>query len=216
MKIKVCGMKFSENIQQVAALEPEYLGFIFYPDSPRNFENEIPEIPSAIKKTGVFVDATIDFVVEKVAQYNFHAIQLHGNESPDFCKQLRSALPNRNLDIIKVFSIKEEFDFNRLIPYEGIVDYFLFDTKGKNKGGNGFSFNWEILKEYPSQTPFFLSGGIGPEDAGKVEEFRRFLRKQGKENLLFAVDVNSRFEKEPGEKKLEELRIFREKINPVQ
>lgn len=209
-------MKFPKNIQEVAALDPDYLGFIFYQDSPRNFENEIPEIPSAIKKTGVFVDATIDFIIEKVEINNFKAVQLHGNELPEFCKELRSALPNPEIDLIKVFPIKEEFDFDRLIPYEGTVDYFLFDTKGKNKGGNGFSFNWEILKEYPSQTPFFLSGGIGPEDAEKVEDFRRFLKKEGKENLLFAVDINSRFENEPGEKKLEELRIFREKINPVQ
>lgn len=213
MKLKVCGMKFPDNIEQVAALQPDYLGFIFYEKSPRNFGSAIPEIPSAIKKTGVFVDATLDFVQKKVEQYNFKAVQLHGDESAEYCLELRKVFPKGQLEIIKVFSIKEQFDFKNLKEYEGIVDFFLFDTKGKNKGGNGFAFNWEILKNYPSPTPFFLSGGIGEEDVAKIEDFRVYLEKLGKADLLYAIDVNSRFESEPGLKMVRKIADFRTSLN---
>ncbi|HSI69656.1 MAG TPA: phosphoribosylanthranilate isomerase, partial [Gillisia sp.] len=163
MKIKICGMKFPDNIEEVAQLKSDYLGFIFYEKSPRNFTGQIPEISDDIKKTGVFVNTTLDSISAKVEEYNFKAVQLHGGESPEFCRRLKLALPN-HIELIKVFSILETIDFNVLKDYEGIVDYFLFDTKGKNKGGNGFAFNWEILRNYPSFTPFFLSGGIGIEE----------------------------------------------------
>lgn len=211
MKLKVCGMKFAENIESVAALQPDYLGFIFYPDSPRNFGSEIPEIPAAIKKTGVFVDAPLQTIIEKAEKYNFNAIQLHGNEPAEFCSELKSAL-GADGEIIKVFSVKDEFDFEELLPYEGKVDYFLFDTKGKNKGGNGYAFDWEILKNYPSHTPFFLSGGISPEDFIKIEKFKQHLEEMGKGDLLYAVDVNSKFEVEPGLKNIQELENFRKRI----
>lgn len=209
MKLKVCGMKYPENIEQVAALQPDYLGFIFYEGSPRNFDTTIPEIPSAIKKTGVFVDATLEFVLEKVRKYNFKAVQLHGDESAEYCRQLKQNFPDADIEIIKVFSVKEHFDFDRLKEYEGKVDYFLFDTKGKNKGGNGYAFDWEILKNYPSPTPFFLSGGIGPEDLTKIEEFRLHLEDSGKGKLFYAVDVNSKFESEPGLKDVKGVGNFR-------
>lgn len=209
MKLKVCGMKLPENIEQVAALQPDYLGFIFYEGSPRNFDTTIPEIPSAIKKTGVFVDATLEFVLEKVRKHHFKAVQLHGDESAEYCRQLRQNFPDADIEIIKVFSVKEHFDFDLLKDFEGIVDYFLFDTKGKNKGGNGYAFNWEILKNYPSPTPFFLSGGIGPEDLTKIEEFRLHLEDSGKAKLFYAVDVNSKFESGPGLKDVKEVGNFR-------
>ncbi len=204
MKLKICGMKYQENIEAVAALKPDYLGFIFYENSPRNFEGEIPKLPSAIKKVGVFVDASVDFIVEKVKQYDFKAIQLHGNETPRFCQDLQGFknLEGLDLELWKVFSIKDQFDFNRLQPYEGIVDYFLFDTKGKEKGGNGYTFDWSVLKGYPSSTPFILSGGIGLDEIEAIESFK----KRPESKYLHAIDVNSKFESEPGVKSIEKLK----------
>ncbi|CAN5193338.1 phosphoribosylanthranilate isomerase [soil metagenome] len=201
-KLKVCGMGTPDNILEIASLKPDYLGFIFYESSPRNFNNEIPVLSPEIKKTGVFVNARLDFIKNKTKEYSFDAIQLHGEESPEFCKELRTSFLKENVEIelIKVFSIIEEFDFTRLANYEGYVNYFLFDTKGKNKGGNGYSFNWEILKNYPSSTPFFLSGGIGVDDIEKLKSLKDHFKTEGKQHLLYAIDVNSKFEDSPGVK----------------
>lgn len=219
LRIKICGMKNPENIREAAALLPDYLGFIFYEHSPRNFQGEIPEIDPTIKKTGVFVNASVNFILTKAEKYKFQAIQLHGNETPEFFAALRTAFQetksNRistSTEFIKVFSIKDEFDFNLLKPFEGIVDYFLFDSKGKNKGGNGFTFNWGVLKDYPSSTPFFLSGGIGLEELEQIAGFQSYLQKIGKEKLLVAIDVNSKFEIEPGFKNIENLTLFQKNI----
>lgn len=151
MKLKVCGMKL--NTLEVAALQPDYLGFIFWEPSKRFFEGIIPELPATIKKVGVFVDATLDEILEKVNRYGLGAVQLHGKESPEFCSDLKKIIHDRSkatgimdLEIIKVFSVKEDFDFNILAPYENVCDFFLFDTKGKLPGGNGYTFNWEVLK----------------------------------------------------------------------
>ncbi len=209
-------MKFSENILDIASLKPDYLGFIFYEKSPRNFENEIPEISSETKKTGVFVNATVDFILEKASRYNLQAIQLHGEETPQFCTQLRTELKKlketSEVEIIKVFSVNDEFNFDVLFPYEDEVDYFLFDTKGKNKGGNGVAFNWDILKAYPSEKPFFLSGGIGIEEIESINSLLAEFQKKGKQNLLYAIDVNSKFEIEPGMKNMEDLAKFQKKL----
>ncbi len=219
LRLKICGMKNAKNIREAAALHPDYLGFIFYEKSPRNFQDEIPEIDQNIKKTGVFINASVNFILAKVEKYKFQAIQLHGKETPEFCTELRVVLNDTksyknsaSTEIIKVFSIKDEFDFNRLNAFEGKVDYFLFDSKGKNKGGNGITFNWEVLKDYPSSTPFFLSGGIGLEEVGQIVEFQTYLQKIGKEKLLVAIDVNSRFEIEPGVKNIEDLAIFKKNL----
>ena len=194
MKLKVCGMKYSDNIEAIAALEPDYLGFIFYDRSPRNFDTEIPMLPNTIKKVGVFVDNTIPNIVEKVKQFNFRAIQLHGDESAAYCKELKSSLSELDTTVAlwKVFSIKDEFDFSILEPYEGIVDYFLFDTKGKEKGGNGYTFDWNVLKTYDSETPFILSGGISLDEIEKIQEILKT------DLPIHAIDVNSKFEIEPG------------------
>lgn len=217
VKLKVCGMKHAENISKIAALKPDYLGFIFYGKSPRNFEKEIPDIPSTIKKTGVFVDSSLEFILEKVRKYNFSAIQLHGDESASFCEEIKLELAKEEktsaIEIIKVFSIQDEFDFSLLKEYEKAVDYFLFDTKGPNKGGNGVTFNWEILKNYPSKKPFFLSGGIGIEEIESIKELYSHFEKQGKQRLLYSVDVNSRFEATPGLKNVEMLKKFRRELN---
>lgn len=197
-------MKHSENIQKVGLLQPDYLGFIFYPKSPRNFEGEQPNISETIKKTGVFVDATIDFILAKTKKYNFKAIQLHGNESPEYCKKLQKAL--KEIEIFKVFGIKDSFDFELLKPYEAYVNYFLFDTKGKQKGGNGYAFDWSILKKYNSKIPIILSGGIGIEELQKIEEILKT------ELPIYALDLNSKFETEPGIKDIEELKKFINRI----
>ena len=200
-------MKHAENIQQIAALQPDYLGFIFYPKSPRNFDKEIPNIPKNIKKTGVFVNAQIDFIIEKVNKYNFKAVQLHGNESADYCKQLKDSIPE--IEIFKVFGIKDSFDFSVLNAYEGLVNYFLFDTKGKAKGGNGYTFDWSVLKSYKSQTPIVLSGGIGIEELNKIEQILKT------DLPIHTLDLNSKFEAEPGLKNAELLNQFLEKIKLI-
>lgn len=207
-------MRETENILDVANLQPDYMGLIFYERSPRFVENSIPELSSDIKRTGVFVNATIDFILIKAHDYKLKAIQLHGEESSEFCKELKSAL-NKEIEIIKVFSIKESFNFEELASYEGIVDFFLFDTKGKNKGGNGTVFNWNVLKEYPSQTPFFLSGGIGLEEIEEIKSLHTYFLKDNRSDLLYAVDVNSKFEISPGNKNVEQLFEFQKQLQQI-
>ncbi len=200
MKLKICGMKYLDNIKSVATLQPDYLGFIFYEKSKRNFDGIIPEIPNQIKKTGVFVNATKEFILEKVKRYNLKVVQLHGNESVSFCKEMRQ----NNIEVIKVFSVGEVFDFDQLKVYENVCDYFLFDTKGKEKGGNGITFNWKLLDNYSSNKPYFLSGGIGLEE---VKNLKIFLDLEVSKNCV-AIDVNSKFEIKPGLKDIEKLRAF--------
>ncbi len=210
IRLKVCGMKHAANMEAVAALAPDYMGFIFYEKSPRNFDTSIPELPDTIKKTGVFVDASLLFVFDKVQKYDFRAIQLHGNESPDYCKLLRESLDRYEefveVDIFKVFSIKDHFDFDLLKPYEGIVDYFLFDTKGKAKGGNGYTFDWSVLKNYTSKTPIILSGGIGVDEIEKVQEILE------SDLPIHALDINSKFEDAPGLKNIKKLQLFMDSV----
>ena len=204
-------MKYPENIRAVASLHPDYMGFIFYGKSPRYFKGEIPDdLPAAIRKTGVFVNSSIVEIIEKVNRYHLHAVQLHGGETAEFCRELRDALPR--IEIIKVFSVKDEFDFAQLLPFENTADYFLFDTKGKQPGGNGYTFDWKLLKNYPSGKPYFLSGGIGPEETEKVLDFLNNQEYRNVSALCYAIDVNSRFETEPGSKNTEKLKEFKSKI----
>ncbi|ANH60351.1 phosphoribosylanthranilate isomerase [Dokdonia donghaensis] len=194
------------NTQEVAALQPDYLGFIFYEKSKRDFGNlAIPELPEGIDRVGVFVDADIAFAKAKITQHNLNVIQLHGSESPEYIKELQACLVecSRDLKIWKVFGIKDSFDFEQLTPYEGLVDAFLFDTKGKEKGGNGYTFDWSVLKNYTSQTPIVLSGGIGLEEVEKVKEIL------ATDLPIIALDVNSKFEDKPGLKNIEKLTEFK-------
>jgi len=206
MKLKVCGMK--HNTAEVATLQPDYLGFIFYSKSPRNFESDIPELPKSIKKVGVFVDEKVEVIVRHIEKYHLDAIQLHGHESPEVCRLLRAT----NKEIIKVFSIKNEFDFSVLEAYEEFVDFFLFDTKGKLPGGNGYTFNWDVLKDYPSKKPYFLSGGIGTHEIENIKAFK----KSPASKHCYAIDVNSKFEIEPGLKHIEALEKFKQNICHVE
>ena len=215
LSLKVCGMQNSGNMIQVAELQPDYMGLIFYDKSPRYFDGDIPEIAPEIKKAGVFVNATIKEITERVSRYNLKAVQLHGDESAAFAKDLKKELQKSGFtpEIIKVFSVGDGYDFQEIKPFEGIVDYFLFDTKGALRGGNGTEFDWKILEDYPSNTPFFLSGGIGPEHGRAIAELKSHFYRKGKPGLLYAVDVNSKFELRPGLKKLKELKDFKTQIN---
>jgi len=205
MKLKVCGMKYQDNIEAVANLQPDFVGFIFHEQSPRHFEGVITDLPNSIHKVGVFVDKTVEFIANQIVKHKLSAIQLHGHESPEMCRILKST----NAKVIKVFSIKDTFDFSVLVPYEKVCDYYLFDTKGKLPGGNGYAFNWDILTDYPSTKPFFLSGGIGLD---QVEDLKKFQESSASE-YCFAIDVNSKFEIEAGLKNIEELRMFKQNLS---
>lgn len=215
MKLKVCGMKYQDNIEHVAALQPDYLGFIFYEKSARNFNTEIiPEISGSIKKTGVFVDADIDFVIDKIEHHGLKAVQLHGKETPEYCNALRQTklvATSHTIEIIKVFSIKDEFNFDILQPYEAVCDFYLFDTKGKLPGGNGYTFDWNVLNNYPSTKPFFLSGGIG---INQIEDIKQFAQSKASD-YCYALDVNSKFEIEPGLKNSSVLKEFKKNLSMV-
>lgn len=201
MQIKVCGMRDLENIKQVAALQPQYLGFIFYPKSPRFFTGTIPELPSAIARVGVFVNSEIKEVLAKVNQYKLNVVQLHGKESAKFVNELKIKLP-ANCTIWKVFSVAHNFDFRSLEAFEPLVDAFLFDAKGPAPGGNGYTFNWEVLKDYNSKVPLVISGGIGLEQLHELDQ----LKNTGLPVL--AVDLNSKFETAPGLKNTTDLKTF--------
>jgi len=220
MKLKICGM--NHNPTEVAQLQPDYLGFIFWEPSSRYFSGDMPTLPNSIKKVGVFVDAPLEEVLKKVEQHQLNAVQLHGKESAMYCKSLRhpelvsgshtSEMLNQvrsdEFEIIKVFSIKDDFDFDGLKDYEEVCDYFLFDTKGKLPGGNGYTFDWTVLEKYSSNKPYFLSGGIGLDSK---EKLKSFLNSPASKNC-FAIDVNSKFETAPGLKSIEDLKIFIESL----
>lgn len=193
MLLKVCGLKYPENIKQVEQLKPDFIGFIFYPESKRFVGDDfiMPAISREIKKVGVFVNASANYIIDKVDEYKLDLIQLHGNESPAFCEVLNHVIP-----VIKAFGIDESFDFKIVESYKNACSYFLFDTKAKEYGGSGKQFDWTILEKYDNSLPFFLSGGIGLEEIGrlKIEKLKNY-----------AVDVNSRFETEHGLKDIKQL-----------
>ena len=198
-------MKYPENILEVSQLLPDFLGFIFWEKSSRYFDGEIPETPESIKKVGVFVNATLEEIISKIEKYDLDVIQLHGNESDIFCFELKNKISNQ-IQIIKVFSVNDDFDFSALEPFENVCDYFLFDTKGKLPGGNGITFNWQILQQYKLTKPFFLSGGIGLDQIQNIKKL----------NLpIYAIDVNSKFEIEAGLKNIELLKSFKNNLQTL-
>ena len=203
MKIKICGLKFESNILGLSKLEPDYMGFIFWEKSKRLVIDSTPNLSQTkIKKTGVFVNADFEKIKDKVRVHKLEAIQLHGLESPEFCEKIK----NLGVEIIKAFSIDGSFNFKILEEYELCSDYFLFDTKGKSPGGNGISFNWEILRNYKYEKKFFLSGGIGIESISAIKKIKNLSLP------LFCVDINSRFELNPGEKNIELIKSFKNSL----
>ena len=205
MKIKVCGMRNQSNIEDLVKLKPDYIGFIFYPKSKRFIGEQIPDeiqalIPVYIQKVGVFVDEPFDSLLEKFRGNKLDMIQLHGSELPVYCERLTKL----DIPVIKVFSIDSDFDFEKIKPYNPFCDYYLFDTAGDLRGGTGIKFDWKKLDQYKEDKPFFLSGGIQSTD---VEEIKHIAH-----NELYAIDINSGFEIEPGVKDIPNLKSFIEKI----
>ena len=198
MIIKVCGMRDSENIRQVEELRPDWLGFIFWPKSSRYVSTFPGYMPTHAKRVGVFVDEDIETVRQIAGDYALDIIQLHGQESPEYAAQLRE------WEVVKAISVSSREDVMNYKSYEGLVDYFLFDTKCKTVGGSGQQFDWQVLDAYDGQTPFLLSGGIGPDDAERVSAFRH--------PQCIGIDLNSRFETAPGLKDIHKLKEFIKKL----
>lgn len=191
-------MKIPSNIQDASKLEPDYLGFIFHPGSPRYAAGLDPAtIPLASHRVGVFVNAPQSDVLARAKEFGLQSIQLHGQESPQTCRSLKK----KGYRIIKAFPVEKGADLLQTAAYDdGCCDYFLFDTKTPQHGGSGKRFDWDILNLYRGQTPFWLSGGISPLDADEIRTL--------KHPKLSGVDLNSRFEIEPGLKNIELLERF--------
>ena len=201
MKLKVCGMTELKQLQTLQELEVDFAGLIFYGGSKRVMGDKLSNQQSAIsnlkiKKVGVFVNAALNDIEKAINEYGLSYIQLHGDESPEFCKEIRKFVP-----VIKAIRINEGTNLpSELEKFENVCDYFLFDTDSKQYGGTGKKFNWEILQSAKINKPFFLSGGIGLQDVEEVKAFHH--------PALFAIDVNSKFETSPGIKDIEQVKDF--------
>ena len=198
LAIKVCGMKYADNIKKLSEIKPDLMGFIFYPPSKRFvglefLKTDLADISSQIIKTAVFVNAHLHEVLEFSKMYGMQAVQLHGNESPDFCE----AIKKEGFTVLKAFGINNQFDFETLAPYLDVVDFFLFDTKTDLHGGSGETFSWRILDNYTYKKPFFLSGGLSLENIDSIKNINN--------EYFYGVDLNSNFELEPGLKNIEQL-----------
>ena len=213
-QVKVCGNNNVENFKEIAAIEPDYVGFIFYSKSKRFVEDEaIFEIFPNAEKVGVFVNESIENIIQKVIKYKLDVVQLHGNETASFCEELinqkhQHLLTDENfLDfkIWKAIGIQSKEDFQQLTTYQQVIDSFIFDTKSVDYGGTGRKFNWKLLENYQLSTPFLLSGGIELEDA--------FLLKNFQHPRCIGFDINSGFESAPGIKKAEEVKQFIDTID---
>ena len=230
--IKVCGMRDAENIREVerlftqdsslftqdsslptlhSSLPTFWMGFIFWPKSSRYVAEPPAYLPERAKRVGVFVDEDVEQICRIARDFALDVIQLHGHESPDFIRRLQSSMVNGQCSMVngqrsmvKAFNIATASDLEQTKAYEGLVDYFLFDTKATLPGGSGQQFDWSILEAYKGETPFLLSGGIGPDDAERVKSFRH--------PRCAGIDLNSRFEVAPALKDVKKLKEFLEKI----
>jgi phosphoribosylanthranilate isomerase len=201
LKIKICGLMYPSNIAQVVQTGPDYIGFIFYPESPRYCSGYLEpglicDIPATVKKTGVFVNDTVYTIKKNIFCYSLDLVQLHGDESPQMCHLLKS----EGISVVKAFQIGKNFNFGILKSFKPYCDFFLFDTQNRFYGGSGNTFDWTLLSHYNNEKPFFLSGGI---DLNHIEEIL------GLNNLnIHAVDINSKFEHSPGLKDVNKVREF--------
>ena len=232
MVIKVCGMRDAQNIREVSQLGVDMIGMIFYPKSPRyvemqsshagiipdyakedigvsdSSENSSKDSSKTPARVGVFVDDMVQNIVTRVVNYHLDYVQLHGNEPREMCENLRSTLDpdiRPGIKIIKAISVSDALDIQKYKEYVGAVDLFLFDTKCKTVGGSGRQFDWQVLEQYDGEVPFLLSGGIGPDDASRLHAFHH--------PKCIGIDLNSRFEIEPGVKDVEKLKGF---LNEIQ
>lgn len=206
LRIKVCGMRDPDNIRDVAQLQPEFMGFIFYDKSPRYVDKILPKTPAYIKRTGVFVDASEEEVLQTVTRQQLDAVQLHGSEDAHYLNSLRrkAAEASLRLTFIKAIPVREKTDLDGLDVFDGLADLFIFDTKGAFPGGNGLTFDWDVLNDYTGSTRFLLSGGIGPEH---TEALVRFFSSPAS-NLCDGIDLNSKFELAPAYKNINSLQAF--------
>jgi phosphoribosylanthranilate isomerase len=207
MKVKVCGMTNMQQIKELEEMSVDFAGLIFHKPSPRYVMNGIAS-PSLftnenirIKKVGVFVNESVDTVLRTAKEWRLDMVQLHGDESPEFCKKVRLTI-----SASKVFRVGQALDFNNVMAYNNVVDYFLFDTLGEQYGGTGNQFDWKLLSSLDLKKPYFLSGGIGSEDVQKIDNFCKLQTE------FYSLDLNSKFETTPGLKDMEKIRQFLSKI----
>lgn len=201
MLVKVCGMRYAANIALLSELQPDFMGFIFYRKSPRYVHGLLPprvilDIPGDIQKTGVFVNAPLEEILAMAEMYQLDAIQLHGQEPPELGKTLK----DKGFVVLKAFHLQSEADLQSTTAYADACDYFLFDTPSATHGGTGQKFNWQLLEAYQGTCPYFLSGGIGPEDAENLKNLTTIQP--------IGIDINSRFEVEPGLKNIAAIQTF--------
>lgn len=204
MKIKVCGNKYKKNLLQILKTKPDYIGFIFYKKSKRFVKGDfVSGFDTAdfakCKKVGVFVNASLKTVTGKIRKYKLDYVQLHGSETPEYCKELIA-----KTKIIKAFPVDEKFNFETLERYKSVCNYFLFDTRSDSYGGSGKKFDWNLLRKYKLKKPYFLSGGLSLDDLSDINNI--------KDKRLHALDINSKFEIKPGLKNVEEVNTFILKI----
>lgn len=198
-------MKYEDNITSLSAIQPDFMGFIFYKKSKRYVGNlSLEKMEQThlkkIKRVGVFVNETIEEITNLAKQFKLDVIQLHGDEQPNFCEQLKA-----HFSISKAFGVDEQFNFEQTKAYEAHCNYFLFDTKTKLYGGSGKKFNWTILDNYKGNVPFFVAGGISLQD---VDSLKGIQHPQ-----FFGIDINSSFEIEPGLKNMDQIKTFKQKLN---
>jgi len=214
MKIKVCGITRLEQMQQLQELGIDYAGMIFFEGSKRfigdGFESQKSDVRrQKIHKVGVFVNAEYETILKTINDYDLHAVQLHGDETDEFCLELMD-----KIKVIKVFRLTGEENIDELVePFQNVCHFFMFDAapfRGREAGpisygGTGLQFDWNILEKAKVNRPFFLSGGIDLEDSKKIKSFEH--------PYLFAVDVNSRFEISPGIKNMKKVQHFITELN---
>jgi len=213
MRIKVCGMTSADQVSQLDEMGVEFTGFIFYPKSPRYVyrfmsKPDIKKIKGkGINKVGVFVNSPVEEVLQAVDDCGLYLVQLHGDETPKYCEKIADYIT-----VVKAFRLREDDNVLwKIKDYQDIADMFLFDTEGAGYGGTGKKFNWDVLKGLTINKPFFLSGGIQPDDAGILQEFAQDPVAKD----LFSIDINSRFEISPGIKDMNKLREFIHEIKQI-
>ena len=200
MKLKVCGMKYSQNITEIENLFPDLMGFIFYEKSKRFFNQPEINLNNKVKRVGVFVNENIQEIKNKIKKYKLDYVQLHGEENVNFCHSLQPFVK-----IIKVFKIDYNFNFKKTEEFEEVCDYFLFDTKSQLHGGSGKKFDWDLLKNYNCKKDFFLSGGI---DISDIEDIKKIVNSYP----IAGIDINSKFELDNLEKDKEKINLLIKKL----
>ena len=199
--LKICGIKYPDNMSSIDALNPDYIGMIFYSKSKRNINlKDYKKFPKTkAKKVGVFVNSSIEEIKRHIECFQLNVVQLHGDEAPSMCDEL-----SKSIEVWKAFGVDENFDFKSLEKYHAYCSHFVFDAKGEQRGGNGHAFEWSALEKYTGEKPFLLSGGIGPQNIEHALKIRHASLK--------GFDLNSKLEEEPGRKNIEESRNIINKL----